>query len=349
MSPVRLALIGVGTIGSRHLRLMQNEPDCKIVAVADPVHDAKKQAEEVGVPYFADYAEMLSIVRPAGAIVATPNELHTPVGTACAEHGIHILMEKPVAHSVAAAQQLVDAVRSADVSMTVGHHRRFDPAVVAAETILSAGEIGKLVAVSGLWALRKQDSYYNVDWRRGPSGGPILINLIHDIDMLRYLCGEIDFVFAQTSSDVRGFAVEDTCAILFKFRCGVLATMTASDATPSPWGWEQATGDNPVVPQTGKGCYRFLGTAGSLEFPSMELWRHTADGIGDQRNDILPEQRPQGERSAFVEQLRHFCELVRGNVAPKVSGEDALATLAATTAVIESAKRGETVRPLSTL
>ena len=343
MAPVRLALIGAGSIGNRHLQLMQDEPVCEVVAVADPASSTKERAQQASVPWFADYLEMLNQIRPAGAIVATPNELHTPVGVACAELGVHLLMEKPLAHSMEAGQQIVDVVRSAGVSMTVGHHRRFDPAVAAAKSILADGEIGDLVAVSAVWALRKQDEYFDLQWRRYLTGGPVLINLIHDIDLLRHLCGEIDRVFAQTSTSVRGFVVEDTAAMLLTFRNGVLATMTASDATPSPWGWEQATGENPLVPATGLGCYRFLGTAGSLEFPSLDVWKHATDGPGDQRDAIQCEQRPCPERAALVEQLRHFCELVRGNTVPMVSGEDALATLATTLAVLESAKRGAVV------
>jgi predicted dehydrogenase len=131
--------------------------------------------------------------------------------------------------------------------------------------------------------------------------------------------------------------------MLLNFRNGVLATMTASDATPSPWGWEQATGENPLVPATGLGCYRFLGTAGSLEFPSLDVCRHAIDGPGDQRAEIHCEQWPCSQRAALIEQLRHFCELVRGNTAPMVSGEDALETLAGTLAVLKSAKKGEVV------
>jgi predicted dehydrogenase len=169
----------------------------------------------MGVPWFADYCEMLKQMRPAGAIVATPNELHTPVGVACAELGIHILMENPLAHSLEAGQQIVAAVRSAGVSMTVGHHRRFDPAVAMAKRILADEEIGKLIAVSAVWALRKHDGYFDHQWRRDPGGGPVLINQIHDIDLLRHFCGEIDRVFALAlqkksamppSKDYEGYA-----------------------------------------------------------------------------------------------------------------------------------------------
>ena len=67
----------------------------------------------------------------------------------------------------------------------------------AAREILRSGEIGELVGVSGLWAVRKPDAYYEIEWRRKPGGGPVLINLIHDIDMLRFCCGEIESVYAE--------------------------------------------------------------------------------------------------------------------------------------------------------
>jgi predicted dehydrogenase len=85
--------------------------------------------------------------------------------------------------------------------------------------------------VAGLWLLKKPDDYFNVAWRRERGGGPILINLVHDIDSLRFICGEIVEVQASTSNKVRGFGVEDTAALLLKFANGAIGTVTVSDAT----------------------------------------------------------------------------------------------------------------------
>ena len=102
-----------------------------------------------------------------------------------------------------------------------------------------------------------------------------MINLIHDLDSLRFICGEIGEVYSRTSSAVRGLGVEDTLSITLSFENGALATVLASDTTPSPWSYEAATAENPYYFHTDKNCYHFFGTRGSLAFPQMELWRYT--------------------------------------------------------------------------
>ncbi len=345
MAPARIAIIGAGVIGARHLRLALAEPACRLVAIADPAPEAAALAQEAGVAHYRDFEEMLAREEPEGAIVAVPTALHAPVGIACAKRGVHLLMEKPITETVAAGRALLAAVEAAGVRLAVGHHRRFDPAVEAAREIVGAGEIGRLLAVSATWALRKPDAYYEAAWRRRPGGGPVLINLIHDIDSLRHICGEIESVYAETGREGRGFEVEDTAAILLRFENGALGTVTASDAAPSPWGWETATGDNPMIPATGENCCRFLGTLGSLDFPRLELWRHEGPGPGSWDQPIAREARPVSERAALERQLRHFCRLVRGEEAPRVSGADGLATLAATVAILESGRRRAPVAP----
>jgi predicted dehydrogenase len=347
MAPVRI--IGGGLIGSRLGRLMAAEDRCELVAVADPAPAGVDLAAELGVAWFADYEEMLGAVAPDGVVVATPNQMHLPAAVACAAHGAHILMEKPIAHSVAAGRELVGVVRGAGVGMTVGQHRRFDPAAEAAKQIIDGGEIGDLLAVSATWAVRKPTSYFDTAWRREKGGGVVLINLIHDMDMLRHLCGEIATVHGELGHGARGFEVEDTAALVIRFKSGALATVMISDAAPSPWGWEMATGENPGIPATGQNCYRFMGTRGSLDFPNIELWRHGEGDAGDWSHAIHGSRRRLPPRAALADQLKHFLRLVRGEEPPRISGEDGLASLAATEAVLRSHQTGGPVAPEFTL
>ena len=342
---VRLVLIGAGVIGARHVKSVSAEPGCSLAALADPAPAARAVAEGAGVRYYSDYEEMLDRERPRGAIVAVPTPLHAPIGEACARRGVHMLMEKPVTDTVDAGHGLIAAAEQHGVRILVGHYRRFDPAVEAAGEIIASGEIGRLIAISGQWAVRKPDHYYEMDWRREAGGGPILINLIHDIDMMRLWCGEVESVYADTGNTERGFVVEDSGAFLLRFESGVRATITFSDATPSPWGWERASGDNPHTPASGENCYRFFGTAASFEFPNIAIWR-TPDGAAPSwEQPISKEARPLPERVALAAQLRHFREVVRGEAEPRVSAVDALATLSATLAVLESARLGRPVEP----
>ena len=342
--PVRLALFGAGGIGTRHLELADQEPECTIVAVADPLEAAAGAAERHGARFYRDYLELLARESLDGAIVATPNDRHAEVGVACAERRLPVLMEKPITDSVASGRVLLDAVSEHGVPLSVGHHRRFDPAVGIARHAIRSGRIGRLCAVECLWVMRKHDAYYDADWRRTrPGGGTVLINLIHDVDLLRYMCGDVTRVYAEGGSELRGHEVEDTVAVTLRFANGAVGTIMASDAAPSPWGWELGTGENPLIPPTGRNCFRIVGTEGALALPRLELWRH-GDGVpASWHEEIRSRTLVAGPRSALKDQLRHFCGVVRGEHPPRVSGEDGLRTLRTTLAIIEAMERGEPI------
>ncbi len=160
----------------------------------------------------------------------------------------------------------------AGIHVLVGHHRRHNPLIQEVCSIVHSGELGQLVAVSALWALFKLAAYYRVDWRcQRPAGGPVLINLIHDLDSLRFICGEICQVYAQSGSIARRLEVEDSLSISLLFEGGAVGSVLASDATPSPWSYEATTDENQYYFHASENCYHFLDTLGSFAFPRMEL------------------------------------------------------------------------------
>ncbi|UWU92217.1 Gfo/Idh/MocA family protein [Bradyrhizobium sp. CB1015] len=340
---MRIAVAGAGLIGRRHIELIESSRDCELAGIADPSPAAKDYALAHGVPCYADHRALLAEEKPDGLIVASPNTLHLPMALDCAAAGVPALIEKPVTETVATAQRLCAAVRRTGVPMLVGHHRRHNPIIKSARETVAGGKLGQLTAVVGLWLLKKPDDYFEVAWRREAGGGPLLINLIHDIDNLRFICGEIVAVQALTSNKVRGFAVEDTAALLLRFANGALGTVTVSDATPAPWSWELSSGENRAYPKQDQPCYIFSGTAGSLSVPNMELWSYA-----QQPGWYAPLSRATIAPPAFdplVEQLRHFCAMIAGREQPLISVEDAMGTLAVVEAVSEAARTGQTISP----
>lgn len=341
MSKVRIAVIGAGAFGQRHLSYLQREPLCEVVAIADPMPAAAELATAQGYSHFSDYRAMLDEVKPEGAIIASPNALHAPMGLACAERGVHILVEKPIAETLAAAHSLATAADDAGVALLVGHHRRYNPVIEKAREIVRGDGIGRLTAVVALWLIRKPDDYFDVAWRREAGGGPVLINLIHDIDDLRFICGEIASVQAITSSAIREFAVEDTAAITLRFANGALGTATLSDTVPAPWSWEMTSGEAAHYPQRPENCYLFSGTEGSLTVPKLELWRY--DGEKSWTQPLVKQTLEVPNEDPLMRQLRHFCRVIRGEEAPRITGADAARTLAATLAVHDAARSGNAV------
>lgn len=342
MDPLRIGVMGAGLIGREHVALVQASPDTVPVAIADVTEAGRVFAESHAVPYFSDYREMLDQARLDAVIVALPNALHVEAGMACIERGLPTLMEKPIADSLAGGVRLADASEAAGVPMLVGHHRRHSPDMVESHRAIQAGELGDLYTVSGMWLCRKDDDYFHQAWRREAGGGPILINLIHEIDCLRFLCGDIVSVQAVTANKARGFDVEDSFAVVLTFANGVIGSFIGSDAVPSPFVWDVASGQSPNFLHEPGNCYVIGGRNGSLAVPGMELWRYEDNGHW---RDPLVRHRLQPPRtSCYPEQLSHFVAVARGTVEPIVSAREGVMTLAATLAVDKAAREGGTVQ-----
>ena len=346
MKPLRIAVLGAGLVGRKHIRTILSLPQvAELAAVADPVADTSA-LEIGGAQWFADERQMLDRIRPEAVIIATPNALHAGHGALCCARGIHFLVEKPVTATLDEAVELVRAVRESGVRTLVGHHRRYLSVVQEARRLIAQGALGDLVGASVVWATRKPDDYFKVAWRTQPGGGPLLINAIHEIDLLRHLCGEVRAVSGIKSSARRGFAVEDTAAALFEFDNGALATLVCSDAGFSPWTIEQGSGENPMFADTGQSAYRLIGTSGSLELPVLRRWMARVPGDIGWDRPIVSEDIALPYQDPFQQQLRHFQRLVRRDEPPMVSVADGARTLAATLAVAEAGQSG-IVQPLN--
>ena len=107
MVPVRIALIGLGLMGRAHLKVLQASVDIEAVAAADPSPIASEHARAANITFYADYRAMLDREHLDGVIIASPNAEHVPMGLACIERGIAVLVEKPIADTLAGARQLV--------------------------------------------------------------------------------------------------------------------------------------------------------------------------------------------------------------------------------------------------
>lgn len=341
--PVRIAVVGAGLIGRRHAEMVEREDGCTLGAIIEPDPAAAAAAvAETGAQIVRDITDIDDGSINA-AIIATPNDTHMKIASACAKRGFAILVEKPIAHTAEAAQEIIDVCAQCEVPLLVGHHRRYHSVVGQTKALLASGRIGDLAAISAMWATRKPDDYFHDEWRKQPGGGPVMINLIHDIDLLRHLCGEIVSVSALTSSKSRRLDVEDSAAISLRLANGALCSVVLSDAVLTPWSWEAATGENPDMARSGEPVYRFMGTKGALEFPKLRLWQAVGGVEGDWSTLLESEDLEQRTTIPLKAQLSHFLAVARREAEPSVTGADALKTLVVTQAVLRSALTGEQI------
>lgn len=344
-SPLRIALIGAGVMGRQHHQHLQALAEAQLCAIADPGPQAEAFAAECGVAYFADYRQMLDEARPEAVIIANPNALHVSTALDCLAAGVPVLLEKPVGVHLDEVRELVAASEHTGVPVLVGHHRRHNPLIARARELIEQGALGRLTTVTALWQVQKPDSYYDIPWRREAGAGMLLTNLIHDLDLLRHLCGEVRQVQAITSNAVRGFANEDSVAVLLQFDNGALGSLTGSDAVAAPWSWELDSGENPVYPQQAdQPCYLLAGTRGALSIPQLKRWHYAEDSAG-WHQPLLRTQEAFNADEALRLQLQHFVRVARGLVAPLVSAADAGRTLALVEAIRQAAETGRACAP----
>lgn len=342
VKPVTIALVGAGIIGSIHASVINDSPDATLIAVVDPTPAGQNLAKTYNCPYFTNIDLFLaSAPKPDAAILCTPNDTHIPIGMKLAAAGIHQLIEKPLSTGIDEGRQLLKFCLTNGVRIAVGHHRRQHASVQQAKSALNSGAVGQLIGVSGVWTTLKTDSYFagNGAWRTGPTGGPVMINLIHEVDLLQYLIGPIVRVYAEKPIATRGHAAEEGAAITLRFRNGVVGTFLLLDNTPSPFSIERGTGENPVFPFTGKDVYRVFGSKGVMSIPDNVIW--TPESLEDGWHSEIKETRMEHKKlEVYCEQLMNIVGMVRDGQAPTCSGEAGLAAVAACEAVRKSLATG---------
>jgi predicted dehydrogenase len=346
MGTARIAVAGAGLIGKRHIEEVDASRSAELSAIVDPGPGGPDLAEKYGVPLYQSLSELFEKDKPDGVILATPNQLHVDGGLTCVAAGVPVIVEKPIGDTVEGATRLVEAGEKADVPVLTGHHRQHGSIMAKAREIIQSGVLGPIVAVVGTTLFHKPDDYYDVGggWRREPGGGPILLNLIHEVNNLQSLVGDIVSVQAVTSNATRGFPVEDTAAMVFTFAGGALGTFLLSDTAASARSWEQTSQEDtnyPAYPD--EDAYHIAGTTGSLSVPTMRLKIFSGTRSWYEPYETRTETVERSD--PLVNQVEHFAAVIRGEARPIVSGRDGLKTLRVVEAVVEAARTG---RPVDT-
>jgi predicted dehydrogenase len=330
--------MGAGLIGKRHIQHILARAEAALASIIDPTPAAKDLAESLGAAWFPYFRDIPADKRPEGVVVSTPNQMHVANGLECIETGLATLVEKPLADDLTGAEKLVDAAARRGTPLLTGHHRRHNPMIQRAKVEIDSGRLGQLVSVHGMFWLFKPDDYFEPAWRRERGAGPVLLNLTHDLDLLRYLIGEVKAVQAAESNRIRGNKIEETAVIVLHFANGALGTVNVSDTIQAPWSWEFTTGENPVYSHTVETCYQIGGTKGSLAIPQLDFWSHPTEPswwapIERERLSYTP-----GDPLGL--QIANFCAVIRGLAEPVVSGREGLETLKVIDAIKRAADSG---------
>lgn len=339
---VRVGLFGAGMIGREHAKYIAQSETLDLVAVADPMPAGADIADEYGLARYEKYADLLADDIVDAVIVALPNSMHADAAIAAIDAGVVPLVEKPIAGDLAGAERIVAASERTGVPVLVGHQRRYAPDVVAAREFIARGGLGRVVSIGLMSTWRKDDAYFDAEWRTKRGAGPILINFIHDIDVARFLLGDVEQVVGIGSSAIRGFEAPDTAGVVLRFASGAIGTGTISDAAVSPWCWDLTSGYGAYFPPPPPGDTYFIsGTEAAIALPSLTVYRH--DGDANWKTPFALEVLGREDGNAYAAQLEHFARVVRGEEDPVTTARDGFNTLAVAVAVSESLESGAPV------
>lgn len=339
---IKIAVVGFGLIGRRHAEVIRRAPDMSLAAIVEPNPHGQEIAAGYGSPVYPDLAEMLALVRPDGVVLATPTPMHLEQGLICIKANCPVLIEKPIAVTSEDARLLTDAADAENVPLLVGHHRRHNGMVKAAKAALLRGDIGDIRAVQATCWFYKPDYYFDAaPWRTKIGAGPISVNLVHDVDLLRHFCGDVASVQAIAIPSRRGYENEDLATAVLQFESGAIATISVSDSIVAPWSWELTARENPAYPATSESCYLIGGSRGGMSLPDLRVWRHAE--APDWWSPISAQSLTCDMLDPLVTQMAHFAEVIVGNKVPLVSGHEGLKSLEVVEAVAVSSSTGREI------
>lgn len=343
---LRFLISGPGLIGLAHIARIGERDDSVVAGIVDP--DPEKHGQlfaTTGASCYTTIEDALERGGYDGAIVSSPNRFHHAQTLLCINAGIPTLVEKPLTDDIETAKAIVDAARDSGVRVMVGHHRAHSPLLEAARAFIRAPEFGRLVTVQGSALFYKPADYFAAGpWRTQPGGGPALINLIHEIGIMRHLCGEIVAVSAFASNAVRSFPVEDTLAISLRFENGCLGNFILSDTAASSKSWEMTSGENEAYPFfDDEYAYHIAGTNGSLDLPSMRARTYSADLPPSWWRSFDTQVLPTLRSDPLRRQIDHFVDVIRGVAEPVVSAYDGYRNMLVLDAILRSAQTERSV------
>ncbi|WP_199512776.1 Gfo/Idh/MocA family protein [Nucisporomicrobium flavum] len=239
----RAAVVGCGDVSVVHLQAVAKLDGAELVGVCDTDPGrAAEAAERYGVPAFHDHRELLAAVRPDVVHVCTPHDRHTPVAIDCLDAGVAVLVEKPVAHTVAEADRLIAAAhRNPGVKAGICLQNRYNATSRAVRELLASGELGAVRGGSATVLWHRDPAYYRArPWRgiRARSGGGVLINqAIHTLDLMQWLLGDVVRVRGHTGRYAHDdIDVEDTASMILDHAGGARSVVlaTVANAADSP-------------------------------------------------------------------------------------------------------------------
>ena len=340
---IKIAVVGTGLMGLQHIKAIKKSKTASLHSIVEIKKTSLELSKKLKVSQYKNIKILLENDKPDAAIVATPNALHENDAIQFLNSKIPVLLEKPISDNIKSAKKIINCAKFNKTPLLIGYHRRHNSIINNVKKIIESKKLGKIVSANILCWLFKHKKYFNEEWRVNNGGGPLAINLVHDIDIICYLLGPVKYVHAFKTSNIRKYKVEDTASVNLFFKSGTLCTLNLSDTITSPWSYELTAGENPVYPITNQSSYLIGGTKGSIQFPNLKIWYYKKERSW--WNSIYSNKiKVQKSNQTLINQINHFSNVVMKKEKPKVNGIDGLNSLKILDAIYKSSKFGKKIR-----
>lgn len=274
---IRFAIMGCGRIAKRHSELLGNNQiaGAELACVCDIVPEkARAIGEKFGVPWYTDVDVMMAEEDIDAVSILTESGLHARHVFKLAAYGKHLLVEKPMALTLADADRMIEACQNAGIKLFIVKQNRFNVPVVKLREALDAGRFGRLVMGTVRVRWSRDQAYYDQDSWRGTwklDGGVLTNQASHHIDLLEWMMGPVRSVFARTTTALVDIETEDTAVVVLEFESGALGIIEATTA---------------VRPKDLEGSISLLGERGSVEIGGfavnkLKVWNFVDAAPGD--------------------------------------------------------------------
>lgn len=319
----RILIVGLGSIGKRHLRIARELMPSADIRVLR--HEATNEIADYSNGSFSRVEEAVAF-SPQLAVIANPAPFHIPVAQALAENGVHLLVEKPLSASLSGVTDLIETCRQKDTALLTGYNLRFLPSLQYFRDALGTNRIGSVISVRAeigqfLPSWRPESDYRNGVSAKQALGGGALLELSHEIDYLRWIFGEVEWVTATLTRQSRlEIDVEDSAHLVLGFTSTMgshqlIGTVNMDFIRHDTTRLCTAIGE--------RGTLRWNGVAGEVGVYEQE--------VGEWRTLFSQHQK---RDDSYLSEWQNFLACASGSTRPVITGEDGLMVLE----IIEAAR-----------
>lgn len=340
MKKIGYVIIGCGMIAKFHIAAINSCPDAFVAGVYDLDRERTKAfADQNATKAYVSREEIWGDEAVKAVCICTPSGLHYPWAMEALENGRHVLVEKPMALTLEECDAMIAKAKARGLKLGVVSQLRFSPAISQVKKVMEAGVLGKLLCADLYMKFhRSQDYYDSSDWRGtwAMDGGGALMNQgIHGVDLLQYLAGPVDNIFARAKTLARKIEVEDTLSAVAEFRNGAIGVIQATTSMYSGFSRRM----------------ELCGEKGTiiLEEDKILLWdvaddgglTHECGGVSDVRSSSDPSQIGAG---GHARQIANFTAAVLGRESLLIDGSEGRK---AVEIILNAYRSGRENRPVS--